>query len=96
VSARARRVEVPPSGTLRAHVRVGEVPGALGDVPADRRLCEACGAPLGERQRPGARYHGGACRAAGSRARRRQAILERLETLESELTALRAEVMRLA
>ena len=49
--------------------------------PSPGRVCEACGKPLATRQRPGARYHGGACRAAGTRARRRAAVLAELDAL---------------
>jgi hypothetical protein len=65
-----------------------------GDAPAAERRCEACGELLGAGQRPGAKYHGGACRAAGTRARRRAAVIARLETIVVEVAALRDEVSR--
>jgi hypothetical protein len=93
---------------------VREDPARLAPVdvhaPSGRRGCEACGRPLGPRQRPGARFHGGACRAAGTRARRRAALAKRVIAAESardeavaalarmdgELSALRALVEALA
>lgn len=92
--ATAAAAEEPPSAPPEAHVRLGPASDVPGDAAAGRRLCTACGEPLGNGQRPGARYHGGACRAAGSRARRQQGLLERIDALESDLAALRAEVLR--
>jgi hypothetical protein len=81
-----------------------------GDPLAIERRCEACGEPLGVGQRPIAKYHGGACRAAGTRARRRAALAKRvvaaesardeavaaLARMNSELSALRVLVEGLA
>jgi hypothetical protein len=87
------------------------IPGQpSGDPVAIERRCEACGELLGAGQRPSAKYHGGACRAAGTRARRRAALAKRVIAAESardeavaalarmdgELSALRALVEGLA
>jgi hypothetical protein len=72
--------------------------GTIGSTspPAETRPCEACGGPVSAAQvAKGARSCSAACRAAGSRARRRQAVLSRLEALGAELCALRIEVGRL-
>jgi hypothetical protein len=78
-----------------AHVRQqGLDPAASADAVPGRPPCEACGEPLAEGQRPGTRFCGGRCRAAGSRARRRAELLGRIDALAGELTAIRAQVER--
>jgi hypothetical protein len=59
---------------------------------AGERLCEACQLPLSPRQRPGARFHGGACRAVATGARRRAAALAQIDALAGELAQLRIVV----
>jgi hypothetical protein len=72
--------------------------GTMGStsLPLKVHACEACGCPLSTTQvARGARSCSAACRAAGTRARRRAALLARIDALAGELAALRAEVGRL-
>jgi hypothetical protein len=79
---------------MQAHVRHDQGADPHADAPAvtsvSGRLCEACGRPLGLRQRSGARFHGGPCRAAGTRARRRAARLDALSRIGAEVAKHRA------
>jgi hypothetical protein len=56
--------------------------------------CEACGAPLNGRQRRGARFHDGRCRATASRARRRAEVLAAIDAMAADLQRLRGKVTR--
>jgi hypothetical protein len=84
-----------PPPTLPAGARAADPrPDVAEDFAAGGRLCAACNTPLANSQRPGARFHDGACRAAHSRTLRRNAILDRIAAAEIELTAIRSEVLR--